>query len=141
MGAGIHVTVDIFKINPCRFVTRAYIAVQNYMMFLQNELQEKTDRLAVLEKALEFKGKLIPRWSAYYEEVDDNGSFIKGPFCTRCFDDERKLIRIARAETIGRQVVMCQKCKVKIVDFRIYESLLSDTLPQPANVNKKESEN
>lgn len=73
------------------------------------EIQKKLDDLETdnkrLRGELEIKGELVPEGNLYWLENDGKKD---GPFCTRCWDDESKTIRLHRSESSGR--LHCPKC-------------------------------
>ncbi len=59
-----------------------------------------------LRNILEVKGKIIPEGNLYWLEKD---GVKDGPFCTRCWDSEERLLRLHKSPVSGR--IHCPKCK------------------------------
>lgn len=85
--------------------------VQSDGLEIMEQLKEKIEKIDILEKALEFKGKLVVRGSAYFL-TNDSDEIIDGPFCTKCFDIDHKKCRIIPRGRIDHSEVQCLKCKV-----------------------------
>lgn len=66
----------------------------------------KDEEIRDLAEKLKLKGEVYPDQGVYFRRLDDGSS--DGPFCTRCWDVNRKLVRL-RA---GYQGCMCTECKV-----------------------------
>ena len=58
-----------------------------------------------LREELEIKGQLVSERNVYWIEKD---GVRDGPFCTRCWDDEHKPIRLHKSEVSDR--LHCPKC-------------------------------
>lgn len=58
-------------------------------------LQEKENMIARLEKALEFQGKIIRRYDAYYE-LDEKGDPYGEAYCSHCWEASHKAIHLIR---------------------------------------------
>lgn len=91
------------------------------------QLKNKDKRIEELERALELKGKLVIRNSAYFS-VDDNGQIVDGPFCTKCFDVDHIMCRIVRDVPEGRKWVRCQKCNKPFTSYKVYEYIQTGQL-------------
>lgn len=81
---------------------RADLHVQ--LIELSEKLREKEDQIHTLERenrllreAGDLKARVFPRDEMYYVRQDD-GNEEDGPFCTRCFDTDGKLIRLQVAD-------------------------------------------
>jgi len=80
---------------------------------LQTELIELTQEMATLRRELsdatdqlQFQGELRFRDNLYWR-VTEGGE--EGPFCSRCWDSDRKAIRMHRRE---EEKLQCPSCKV-----------------------------
>ncbi|WP_419813437.1 hypothetical protein [Bacterioplanoides sp.] len=77
---------------------------------IQTEILEKQNQISDLESRLNTESKMI--WdSPYYwlgEKTDQNG-----PFCQKCFDDNKKLIRL---QGNGEGYWSCKVCKSNYTD-------------------------
>jgi len=59
---------------------------------IRDLLTEKNNRIAELEAAFQFKGKLVRHGDAYYEAAD--GSPTGAPYCSRCWEVDKKLVHV-----------------------------------------------
>jgi hypothetical protein len=82
--------------------------LQNSVLGLQEENQALKERLRETEKQNDIAGHLHVKDNAYY--VDD-GKQIDGPFCMRCWDVERKLVRERLGATPGTH--FCLHCRIR----------------------------
>ena len=83
------------------------------LLEFSEKLREKEELIHKLEKevrslreASDLKAQVEPRNEMYYVRQDDRSE--DGPFCTRCYDTEGKLIRLQVADY---DQPMCPKCK------------------------------
>lgn len=88
--------------------------IEQYQQILdaQQKLLEMQKRIAELEtdnkrlqEEFEIKDALIPEGNVYWIERDGKRD---GPFCTCCWDAERKLMRLHKSQVSDR--VSCPKC-------------------------------
>ena len=79
---------------------------------IQQALGEKDAEIRKLQNTLSQKANL--RWEAPYYWSDEAGK-RDGPFCQRCYDDERKLIRL-QENVVG--FWSCMACHNSVVDAR-----------------------
>ena len=89
--------------------------IQQYQQILdaQQKLLEMQRRIAELEtdnkklqEEFEIKETLIPDGNAYWIQKD---GLKDGPFCTSCWDSERKLMRLHESQVSDN--LHCPKCK------------------------------
>lgn len=80
-------------------------------------IQEKDEKISLLEKALELKPKLARKGLAYYE-IDENGNAFGDPFCSHCWEVNYKAIHLHRTSN-GSSSRICPLCK------NIYEKSLT----------------
>ncbi len=90
---------------------QSYMALQGDAFALTEQIKEKNELIAQLQEALELKGNLVCQGSAYFL-TDEDGNFIDGPFCTKCFDVDQKKCRIVPVARNDNPQVQCLKCKV-----------------------------
>lgn len=64
---------------------------QQSLMDMQHKLQSLEEENSELKDKLKLKAKMIYKESTYW--VKDNGK-VDGPYCSGCFDDKRKAIRL-----------------------------------------------
>ena len=86
---------------------------------LQSHVLEQSDRLRALEKeneklktSLTVKDTLTIKNGVYFTETGDSQD---GPFCTRCWDVERNLVRL---NVFENGCAMCPECKNDF-DYRL----------------------
>lgn len=73
------------------------------------DLDEKDRRIRELESALKVAGSVVRRGEAYFTEAGE-GRSADGPFCSRCYDVDRRLVHLNRHPVHGSQK-MCPECK------------------------------
>lgn len=77
---------------------------------IQSELMKKDDIISSLNEQLTIKQKVV--WDKpYYWLVDDSDR--DGPFCQRCYDVERRLVRLQGS---GKNGWGCRSCKSSFTD-------------------------
>ncbi len=82
-------------------VVEAQLAMMDLLQKHQALLDENRslrDRLREAEEALEHKGALIHRHSAYWKQMEDGT--LDGPFAASMWDRERRLVRMQRHNRI-----------------------------------------
>lgn len=65
-------------------------------MELVAENKDLKNQVAELQEQSRIKGELVFRDNSYWLPTDKNED--DGPFCSKCWDDEKKLIRLHRHE-------------------------------------------
>jgi hypothetical protein len=73
----------------------------------EENLRLRTDLAALTEKQ-RLKESLVFKFDSYWLPKD--GELLQGPFCTKCFDDEGKMMRL-QTNFSGRNSHACPKCK------------------------------
>ena len=87
-------------------------------------IRKKDETIKKLKKALELKGNMQCKHSAYWLK-DDQGKIIEGPFCTDCFDNEHTTRRLVPGGRPNGQVgknwawVKCPKCNIPFRSERV----------------------
>jgi hypothetical protein len=82
--------------------------LQNSVYALQDENRALKDELKQRDKQHDIESRLHPRDNAYYL---DDGRQLDGPFCLRCWDVDRKLVRERHGATAGTHY--CVECNIK----------------------------
>jgi len=76
---------------------------------LKGENLDLKEKIGELEKTSKLKSELVVKDEYYYQGED-------GPFCTKCFDDEGKLIRVVTEwKQTGQTCRKCPKCNTTMV--------------------------
>lgn len=83
------------------------LEVQEKLLEMQNRIAELETEKKDLCAKLEIKENLIAERNMYWIVKEEDKD---GPFCTRCWDAEDKLVRLHRAESHGG--IQCPKCKI-----------------------------
>jgi len=99
------------------------LTLQTEVTDLTEQLKQKDEIIAQLKDALDLKGKLVCKDSAYYI-ADESGKITDGPFCTKCFDVDHLKCRLI-ADNKEPQVI-CPKCKVSFSSKPLYHYLRPD---------------
>lgn len=89
-------------------LVKSIMNLQEEMLKLQEENRNLKDENQKLENIMEEAKKKEFRDNCYY--FDD-----EGPFCSKCYDDERKKIRmLTRDNNLGSIYHICPKCKTEV---------------------------
>lgn len=72
----------------------------------QEEIIRLRAKIGELETAQQFRGKLALKQGVYWEEGD-----TKQPYCTRCFDADKKAIRLTKHPISHFGTWLCPQCK------------------------------
>src|SRR3989344_1566211 len=81
------------------------LETQEKLIEMQKKIVDLESENKRLREELEIKGQLVSERNVYW--IEKNG-VRDGPFCTRCWDDEHKPIRLHKSEVSDR--VHCPKC-------------------------------
>ncbi|TKJ38594.1 MAG: hypothetical protein CEE38_02505 [Planctomycetes bacterium B3_Pla] len=101
---------------------RKILDLHSEAMELTEQLKKKDEMITQLRNALELKGKLVCKDSAYY--LEDEKGRTDGPFCTKCFDVDKVKCRLV-ADNREPQVI-CPNCKVSFSSKPLYHYLRPD---------------
>ena len=102
---------------------RKILDLQGEAIELTEEIKKKDETISKLKDALDLKGRLTCKDSAYYL-TNDNGKIIGGPFCTKCFDVDHLKCRLVPDNKEPQ--VICPKCKVSFSSKPLYHYLRPD---------------
>lgn len=87
------------------------LAIQERALEIMEQNESLRDENSKLKEKLKIKGSLRFENNMYYE-VDEKGNKKDGPFCSRCWDKEDKLIRIHKPdENRLTRVYWCPECR------------------------------
>jgi hypothetical protein len=81
--------------------------LQTRAMELEEENRTLKDEIRTIREQQDISGRMIVNDNSYY--VDD-GKQLDGPFCMRCWDADRKLIRERKGATPGTH--FCLNCRL-----------------------------
>lgn len=70
---------------------KSFMEIQNGYWEMQEELKKAKDEIKSLKEQLELKDHIVFRDNMYYI-LDKSGD--DGPFCSSCFDEKKKLVRM-----------------------------------------------
>jgi hypothetical protein len=110
LGAGLTVGLPMGVIDTAREVVKIVRQIDNFelnkkLLDLQTELMALVDENTALKKRLEVSETLVFRANAYFRGDD-------GPFCSRCWDADTRLVRLHKAADSYPQ---CPACKTTVV--------------------------
>lgn len=97
--------------------------LQTEVIDLTEQLKQKDEIISQLKDALDLKGRLTCKDSAYYL-TNKNGKIIDGPFCTKCFDVDHFKCRLVPDNKEPQ--VICPNCKVSFSSKPLYYYLRPD---------------
>jgi len=83
------------------------LEAQKELLEMQKKIMELENKNKALKDQLEVKRNLIFENNVYWIKIKDDQK--DGPFCSRCWDDENKLVRTHYLE--HSDVNLCPKCK------------------------------
>lgn len=86
---------------------RKILDLQGEVIDLVQENRDLQQSLTELAKKLDIRGDLLFRDDAYYTSDGD------GPFCSGCWDSEKKIIRLHEVHTVGLSF-KCPLCKTSL---------------------------
>ena len=81
---------------------------QQMLLEMQKQIAELETENRKLREEFEIKETLIPEGNLYWTE---KAGKKEGPFCTCCWDSERKLVRLHTSPISGR--MFCPNCKTE----------------------------
>lgn len=103
---------DAFKVlqaSDNMDILKSYIAIENEFYALKTEINSLKEENKDLKRKLEINEIVYLKNNAYYFLYND---IEKGPFCTKCYDDEKKLITMQEKDNgISMVNFECPKCK------------------------------
>jgi len=102
---------------------RKVLDLQGEAIDLTEQLKQKDEIISQLKDALDLKGRLTCKDSAYYL-TSENGEIIDGPFCTKCFDVDHLKCRLVPDNREPQ--VICPNCKVSFSSKPLYHYLRPD---------------
>ena len=100
-----------------RKLQESLIDVQDVLLNAKSEIlgnreliQEKDKRIRELEDLLKFSDKLVRKDGMWFKS-DENGEPIGEPYCSNCWDVEKKAIYLIPKEDGLKTKLMCPLCK------------------------------
>ena len=76
-------------------------------------INEKNKVINELKKSLEVKHKITKRKDSFYL-FDDNNNIIGGPYCSRCWESDYKMISLIN----DKECNICPQCNIKYLACR-----------------------
>lgn len=103
-------------------LTDTLVGAKESLVDVKNENIDLREELTSLKKSMDIRSRLIKSGNTYVCQKDEIEGYGKGPWCTRCFDCEDKLVTLhtknraigttgSRARTYSTQYLECPKCK------------------------------
>jgi hypothetical protein len=87
---------------------RTILDIQKECLDLLEENRNFKERIRILEEEKTKNQALIVKGHCYYIEMNDGN--LDGPFCTTCWDRDRKLIRMHISNGDGFDMASCHAC-------------------------------
>lgn len=81
------------------------LEAQQKLLEMQKKITELESENKSLQEEFEIKDTLVSEGNVYWIQKD---GIKEGPFCTCCWDSERKLLRLHKSQVSDR--VSCPKC-------------------------------
>jgi hypothetical protein len=101
-------TVNIIQKVDNIELYRSILDIQKECMDLVEENRSLKERIGELEVEKITNDKLGVKGHCYYLKKDDGE--LDGPFCTTCWDKDRKLIRMHISNGMGFDSASCHAC-------------------------------
>jgi len=83
------------------------LAIQEKALDIQQQNALLQKEIVELKEELKIKGSLIFRENAYYL-INEQANKTDGPYCSKCYDDEKKLIHLSPLQNTN--YLKCPKC-------------------------------
>jgi len=88
--------------------------IQKESMDLSEENRKLKEKIRELEELIETKEALIYKDECYYMKSENEE--LDGPYCSRCWDKDKKLIRMHIDNSrLGKVDNKCPECKVAVL--------------------------
>jgi hypothetical protein len=94
-------------------INKTLFESENALLESQKLLKQKYNRIEELEDLLKFKGKLVRKDGMYFE-TDENGDLIGDPYCSGCWDSEKKAVHLLNIESSKEHKTICPVCKLEL---------------------------
>lgn len=88
-------------------INRSLFEAETALLESQKLIKEKDAIIEELKNLIKFKANLI-RYNGMYFESNEDGSLVDDPYCSNCWDDEKKAIHL---KIIQPTFFECPKCK------------------------------
>ena len=96
------------------------LEIQQILLEMQQENAELRTQIRIFEDQLKIKDELVHRNNAYWKSSNN-----EGPFCTRCWDKGKDLIRMTSDRDIYYNCPECQ-CSYEGPTYQNYAQLLEE---------------
>jgi len=88
------------------------LTVQEEALELMEQNRNLREENSRLKGKLELKDSLMFKENAYYS-IDKKGNIKDGPFCSRCWDKDDKLVRMHKTDDRHlTRTIWCPDCKI-----------------------------
>lgn len=105
--------VDLIKKGATVEAQEKIMELREAAVELQDEVHDLREKIKQVEEELRIKGQI--RWKSPYNFLDaEDGE--EGPYCQRCYDVERKLVRLLELHAKGFWT--CHSCDKDVMDDR-----------------------
>lgn len=83
--------INVVKASDNIELVKSFMEIQSGYWEMQEELKRTKEEVKNLKEQLELKDKIVFRDNMYYinNETGDDG-----PFCSKCYDEKKKLVRM-----------------------------------------------
>jgi hypothetical protein len=106
---------DILKKTGDRKVYEKFLAIQEKALDPLEENNNLKQEIEKLQKKLEIKDSIEFEENVYWIK-DKEGNVKEGPFCPKCYDDEKLLMHLV-SYAMNSNIKKCPKCKFVIQKF------------------------
>lgn len=106
---------DIIQKTGDREAYEKFLAIQEKALEILEENSNLKEENEKLKKMLKIKDTIEFEENVYWIK-DKEGNVKEGPFCPKCYDDEKLLMHLITAP-IDKNIKRCPKCKFVIQDL------------------------
>jgi hypothetical protein len=103
---------DLAKKAQSVELEKKLLDIQAEFNALQAEHTSQAERIRELEREKDISAELTFRYPMYYRSRP--GGREDGPFCARCWDVDRRLVRARIFESAGGPQPQCKQCNIEM---------------------------
>jgi uncharacterized protein with PIN domain len=86
-----------------------FLVIQEKVLEVMQKNEDLRHEVDNLKKALKVKGSIVFEKQVYWLK-DEEKNKIEGPFCPKCYDDEKLLMHLIESE-LDPKIKRCPRCR------------------------------
>lgn len=106
-------------------ILKSYIEIEKEYTKLREEILDLKEENKQLKKQFNMSQNLFVEDNAYYYNDNNN---IKGPFCTKCWDVDKKLVHMSENDDGFKIYFLCPNCNNRFVKQKHSSEELQKTM-------------